>query len=262
MIENESEYYDYNNIPIELCKFSLQHGKTNHVRLFLYFKSNSNGYLKNKREVYKRAAVSLNNNIKTIHNHLNWLIKEEWIIPDLKVNSIRIISFEKLASKLGFLSTKGAVLYKIDIRDFKSFAIAAVIQYNMMRNKRRNYQAGLKMRSPQLREIPPYPHLTHNYLAKVLNKSKTAISRYKKQSCRMKFLKCQKKYENLYIPSFHYNSFKEFGPYESYKLLKRSGTILRQLPDKIECFIKLRNKWNLREVCRKNRNEKKTEPSY
>lgn len=262
MEKNSHQYFDYFNVQVELCLYSIRNKKTNQVRLFLYFKSNSNGYLKNQREVYQRAAVSLNNNIKTIYKHLNWLIQEGWIIPDLKVNSIRIISFEKLARKLGFLSTKGAVLYKIDIRNFKSFAIAAVIQYNMMRNKRRNYQAGLKMRSPQLREIPPYPHLTHNYLAKILNKSKTAISRYKKLSCRQKFLKCEKKYENLDIPSFHFNNLKEFGPYESGKLLKKSGTILRQLTDKIECSIKLRNKCNLREVCRKNRNEKKAEPSY
>jgi hypothetical protein len=261
MSMDKSKYCDYTNVPVELCVFSLQNRKANQVRLFLYFKSNSNGYLKNKREIYVSAANRLNNNIKTIHNHLNWLIKEGWIIPDINVNSICIISFEKLAKKLGFRSPKGALLYKSDICHFKSFAIASVIKYNLMRINGRKHQAGLKMWSPKLGENPPYPHLTHNYLAKVLNKSKSAISEYKKLASTNKFLTCEKKYEDLKISPRHYSHLREYGPYESEKLIKKSSTILRQLPDKIDCSVKLRNKWNLREVCRKNRYGKKTESS-
>lgn len=261
-MKDRSIYHDYINVPIELCKYSLENRKSNQVRTFLYFKSRSNGYVKNKRKAYLKASEDLQVSVKTVYNHLHWLINEGWIIPDPKVNSIRVISFEHLADRMGFLSTKGALLYKTDIQNFKSFSVASVIQYNLMRSKGRKSLAGLKMRSPQPEEILPYPHLTHNYLAKVLNKSKTAISGYKKQACTNKFLTCEKKYEDLKISPRHYSYLREYGPYKSETLIKKSSTILRQLPDKIECSVKLRNKWNLREVCRKNRYGKNTEPSY
>ncbi len=124
------------------------------------------------------------------------------------MNSIRIISFEILASKLNFFSATGVLIYKSEIKNYKSIAIAAVYKYFMMRLRRRKPVTELKMWSSQLHKFPPYPHLAHTYLAKVLNKSKTSVSRYKKLSQKKKYLKSIKRFEDLKIPSVDLNLIK------------------------------------------------------
>lgn len=138
-------YFDYINVPVALCSYSLQIRKANQVRLFLYLKSISNGYIKNNHEIYLKAAKELGVCIKTIMNHRNWLILEGWLIPDYTANSIRIVSFEILVSKLNLLSATGVIIYKSEVKDYKIIAIAAVVKYNLMRRKRRRPEMELKM---------------------------------------------------------------------------------------------------------------------
>lgn len=260
MKKENHQYHDYLNVPIELCAYSLQNKKTNPIRTFLFLKSISLGYVKNSNEVFLRVSSNLNICKKTVINHKNWLIKEGWIIPDFEVNSFRIISFKLLASKLGFISAAGALLYKTEIKNYISFAVAAVTQYYLMRIKRRKHLTELNMWSSKTGKFPPYPHLSHTYLAKVLKISKTSVSRYKILSQKDQYLKSYKKFEDLEIPLVDLNLYKIYGPYEPAKLKKIGTTIVKQLPNEIRCNIKLRKKYELREICQKNRLEKKVEP--
>lgn len=257
---NSHQYYDYFNVPVALCTYSLQVRKVNQVRLYLYFKAISNGYIKNNSKIYTESAKKLGVTKKTILNHRNWLIKEGWLIPDYEVNSFRIISFEILASKLNFFSATGVLLYKSEIKNYKSIAIAAVIEYHIMGLKRRKHAAELKMWSSQPQKFPPYPHLPNSYLAKVLQKSKTSAWRYIKLSQKKRYLQSFKKYEDLMLPSADINLFKTYGPYEPEKLKKIKGRIVKQLPNELKCNITLRRKDNLRRICQENREGKKTEP--
>lgn len=253
---NCPQYYDYLNVPVALCQYSLTVEKIAQVRLYLYFKSISNGYIKNKISVYQRAANDLKVCMKTIRNHKRWLLNEGWLIHDLRVNSIRILSFKVLATKLGFLSASGVILYKSEIQNFKGIAIAAIIEYYMMRSKRRKKVTELEMWSSQFPSYLRYPHLAHNYLAKVLNKSKTAIYKYKKYSSDKKYIKIKKKYFDLQISGDRIQSLKQYGPINSDNLKRKGSTILYQLPDEIHCQVRLRRKDDLRKICQNNREGK------
>jgi hypothetical protein len=250
------QYYDYLNVPIALCVHSLKERKINQVRLYLYLKSISNGYIKNDPPIFKKAALELRVCIKTIRNHRDWLLKEGWIIHDSEVNSIRIISFKLLAVKLEFPSASGVIIYKSDIKDFKGIAIAAIIEYYMMRSKRRNKVTELEMWNSQFPSYLRYPHLAHSYLAKVLNKSKSAIYKYKKHACNKRQIKTKKKYLDLQLAGDSIVPLKEHGPLNPDNLKQRRGTILYQLPDEIHCHVKLRRKDDLRNICQKNRQGK------
>lgn len=250
------QYFDYLNVPVALCQYALKEEKIAQVRLYLYLKSISNGYIKNRKSVYQKAANYLNVCLKTIRNHRSWLVKEGWLIYDLKVDSIRIVSFKVLATKLDFPSASGVILYKSEIQNFKGVAIAAIIKYYMMRSKRRKMVTELEMWCSQFPSYLRYPHLAHNYLAKVLNKSKSAIYKYKKHAINKRQIKTKKKYLDLMLSGDSIELFKEHGPLNPDNLKKRGGTVLYQLPDEIYCNIILRRKDELRKICQKNRHGK------
>lgn len=251
-----TEYYDYINVPVALCTYSLQIRKANQVRLYLYLKSISNGYIKNNHEIHSKAAKELGVCIKTIMNHRNWLIREGWLIPDYKVNSIRIISFEILASKLNLLSATGVIIYKSDLKDYKIIAIAAVVQYNLMRRKRRGQETELQKWSSQSPEFPPYPHLPNSVLAKIVVTSKTTASRYKRQSKKGGYLETSKRFEDLGIPKSEILNLKRYGQFQPERLRIIRNKVFLRLPDEVRCNLQFRRKYNLRAVCRKNRLEK------
>jgi len=258
MRKNTQQYYDYLNVPVQLCAYALKERKENHILLYLYLKSISNGYIKNKNEIYTKAAQEIGVCVKTIKNHRNWLIDIGLLIPDVKVKSIRIISFELLAQKLEFLSATGVLVYKSDIKNFKSIAVAAVIEYLMMRVRRREKVTELKMWSSQSHDTLRYPHLPHNYLAKVLNKSKTAAYRFKKIATKNRYIKIKKRYQDMQIGNVDINLLKIHGPFNPDKLKKSRGRIISQLPDEIQCMVTLRRKDNLRIICQINRERKKS----
>jgi hypothetical protein len=246
------QYFDYLNVPLELCAYSLKHNKTKQVGLYLYFKSISRGHINNCKEVYSDAARYFELCGRTIKNHTLWLINEGWLIPFPNLNSIRVIGFRQLAEKLNFISASGVLIYKAELKDYKSAAIAAIIKYSILRMKRKKPLTELKKGSSQSCRFLPYPHLPHAYLAKVLNKSKTTSAIYRKLAKEKKFLKSKKRFQDLNLPSVNLNHFKEFGPYESEKLKKIGNRINEQLPDEIICNITLRRKNNLRAIVKKN----------
>jgi DNA-binding Xre family transcriptional regulator len=262
MKKNSAQYFDYLNVPVALCEYALEFRKTNQVRLYLYLKSVSNGFIKNESKIYTEAAKELNVCSKSISNHLKWLKNQGWIIQDLQVNSICIISFERLAEKLNFQSATGVIIYKTELKEFKFIAIVSVIEYNMkrMRIRRRKSATELKPWNSKLQKFPSYPHLPHTYLGKVLGVSKTTASRYKKLAKKRKYLLVKKRFDNLGIPAVNMSELKKYGPYESDKLKNIKNKIVEQLPDELTCNVTLRKKYNLRNVCSKNRSEKKREP--
>jgi hypothetical protein len=256
MKKHSSEFFDYNNVPIALCSYSLQKRKANQVRLFLYLKSISNGYIKNKHEIYSKAAKELGVCIKTIMNHRKWLIREGWLIPDFTANSMRIVSFEIVVRKLNLQSATGVLIYRSDLKDYKNIAIAAVVKYNLMRPKRRRREMELKMWSSQSHEFPPYPHLPNSVLARIVGTSKTTASRYKRQSKKGAYLETSKRFEDLGIPGTEILNLKRYGQFQPERLRVIRNKVFLRLPDEVRCNLQFRRKYNLRAVCRKNRMEK------
>ena len=125
-----------------------------------------------------------------------------------------------------------------------------------MRLKRRNKVTELEKWSSQFPEYLRYPHLAHAYLAKVLNKSKTAIYKYKKHASRSKYIKIKKKYFDLQLAGNGIQYLKDYGPLNSDNIKRKGATIIYQLPDEIHCLVRLRRKEELRKICQKNREGK------
>jgi len=256
MNRNNPQYYDYLNVPVGLCLYSLQNKKTNQVRIFLYLKSvSSNGYLQKNNLVFQSAANQLKICSKTLRTHLKWLIDQGWLIPDTVANSFRIIGFYSLTEKLGFTSTTGALLYKDKILRYKSFAVAAVIAYQLERIRVRQWQtkAGLKKGSPNLSGLPSYSSMPHSYLAKTLKLSKTTACKYRKLTVENEFLTCEKSFEYMGFACKHFKTLKEYYSDNPESLRKMGKQIYRQLPDKVESKVYLRTKINIKPVCQKNR---------
>jgi hypothetical protein len=243
---------DYMNVPIDLCKYSLENRITNQTMLYLYLKSKSDGYLKTNDERIMQALKDLGMCHKTLRKHLNWLITEGWLIMNINNSGIRVISYKLLSQKLNFKYCRGSILYKSNIHEFKYFAISSVIQFQIRGLRWRNRQAGLLKRNPELGEVPPYPLLPHTYLAKVLNMPKSTAARYKKMAGKKKYLTTRKKFLDLEIPVNYLSELKKYGNYNPDRLRNRRSNIYYQLPDKIETNILIRKKWNLKKTKNKN----------
>lgn len=250
MKKYSSEYFDYLNVPVALCTYSLQQRKSNQVRLFLYLKSISNGYIKISNRHYVKATKELGVCDRTIRNHLKWLIHNGWLIIDRQANSINIISFERLVKKLNLQSATGVLIYKSDLKDYKTIAIAAVVKYNLMRPKRRIPETELKMWSSQSPELPPYPHLPNSVLSRIVGISQTTASRYKKQSKKAGYIEAKKIFTETGIPLSEISHLRQYGVYKPGKVRNIKNRVVIQLPDKIMCNLEFRIKKNLQPVCR------------
>jgi len=251
---------DYLNVPVELCLFALKSRKKNQVLTYLYFKANSNGYFKNRNYKYLEASNELGLCLKTVKTHVKWLIGNGWFLPDIEVGSIRVISFELLASKLAFQSTSGVLLYKTNLRDLKEVSIAAVMKYFLFRGKRGAPVTELKIRSSQFQEYPPYPHLPNSVLAKILSKSKTTASKFRDYAMKKSTIKSIKQFDIINIPIKEIGFLKKYGPYYPNKIRNHGNRTAIQLPDKVKCNVFFRRKRNLRSICQENRLRKKSEP--
>lgn len=254
-----SQYYDYLNVPVGLCFYSLENRKTNQVKFFLYLKSISSGYVIENEPEFLAIASNLGICNKTANSYLKWLVSQGWLIHDPIAKNYRIIGFNSLASKLCFTSSTGAILYKKDITKYKSFAIAAVITYLIERIRVRQWQtkAGLIKRSPNLNSLPSYPFLPHTYLAKALKISKSSAYEYRKMTKGNQFITCLKKYENLDFNSKGLSLMKKHYPERPERLRRKGDQVFTQMPDHINSTIYLRTKANIRTTCQINRMGKK-----
>jgi hypothetical protein len=255
MNKNSTQYFDYFNVPVALLIYALKFKKTNQVKLFLYLKSISSGYVQIQKSEFLLIAEHLDICSKTLNSYLQWLIQEEWLIVDPVAHNFRLIGFRRLSEKLGFTISTGALLYKNDIPKFKSFAVAAVITYLIERIRVRKWQteAGLIKGNPNLSGLPSYPFLPHSYLAKTLELSKTTAYDFRKLTVENEFLKCRKSYEDQNFTSENLKMLKKYYPENPDTLRKKGKQIYRQLPDMIESSVYLRTKSNIWEVCQKNR---------
>ncbi len=253
---------DYLLVPVELCIYSIKNRKVNQVRLYLYLKSSSNGFITINPDQIISIANKLGNCSKTVRNHLRWLQQNKWLILDQEVGSTKIIGFESLARKLNFTIATGAIFYKDEIEYYSGFACAAIIEYLITKKKRRWILAGCKKGRPSLQNHLRYPSLPHEYFAKVISKSKRTAANYRQLSKKNKYITTKEKLEDLRItiPMAENDIFKKYYSEKPHLLRRKNNRIYKQLPDHIETTIFLRTKGNLRKVCRENYRRKKTTP--
>lgn len=120
----------YTNVPVELCKYGIVNRKINHVKLYLYLKLTSDGFIKFTNSIYeftKDWSKELKTSSKSIKNHLAWLIENKWVTINSKTNGLRIISYHNLSSKLKLNFKSGVIYESEDFSDFEPFCYGTIV---------------------------------------------------------------------------------------------------------------------------------------
>lgn len=176
----------YTNIPVLLCQYALINQKVNPLKLYIYLKLNSDGYVSNDESKFKNWAEAISVNKKTIMSSLDWLIKNKWITVNGKRNVLKIISYENLLKKLKIETQSGCSLeFKNckDFEEFKSLCCGIVVTYYL--NKRKyclNRSERIKEGSIMNRGQKGFYLFPSHYFAKCMNISIVTAYRYKQKA--------------------------------------------------------------------------------
>ena len=185
----------YTNIPVSLCEFALVNRKINQVKLYIYLKLVSDGYVVMSNGCYKQWSEAIGVHEKTVKSSFKWLIQNKWITVNSKRNALRIISYKNLSCKLG-VNLKTGFLYEIeqveDFKQLKALCCAIVITYYL--DKKRFFdkrQSGCITGRPttnckKKRTFYPMPN---SYLAHCTKVSIATAYRYKHEAKMARLIK-------------------------------------------------------------------------
>ncbi|WP_120238970.1 hypothetical protein [Marinifilum flexuosum] len=229
------------NIPIELLVFALSKRKVNQVRLYLYLKSQCSGYLPWNQETIEKIKRNLSiKETRTIHNNLEWLVKNSWVIMNSKRGVIRVVSYLVLSKKLQFHSATGALFDTSQFHNFRPFIYAAVLTYYLKYRHRIARQSerkkGRSITNCSFHEMPA------QYLASILKLGKSTTTRYRQKAWDAGFIKMKHRYKPLYIPLDELEFCRIYGDEEAWQLVIHNNQVMVQLSNAITSYVRLRTK--------------------
>ncbi|NDW11072.1 hypothetical protein [Dysgonomonas sp. 520] len=192
------------NIPVSLCEYALVNRKVNQLKLYIYLKLNSEGYVayRSDNKVYKEWAKAIGIGEKTIKSSLYWLIKKKWVTVNGKKGLLKIIGYEALISKLN-LSLRTGVLWEFSRREdyiyLKAFCCGVVITYYLRKKRYFDRQSGringgLSMNCNKIKGYYPMPN---SYIAECLKVSLATACRYKQEAEKGGYIKTKSNYSFL-----------------------------------------------------------------
>jgi len=241
-------------IPIELCSYALKERKINMVKVYLYLKYSSDGYLTMKKGFLKRHSEELGLSIPTFRKQIQALVKSGWITVNGKRKAYRVIGYKPLATKLGFTSYQAVHVEKMEFGSFKAFIIGAVVTYWMKylrKNKGRSvYKKGCT--KTNLPSLSPFI-LPNNYLAKVLGVSLSTACEYKRIAEQQGYLKTTAQLEPLNIPNPSLWAYLEMTQVLPRTIRRKRGHLFVQKPDRIESNLELGRKNSLKKHLKKQK---------
>jgi len=237
------------NIPIELLVYALSKRKVSQVRLFLYLKSQSTGYLPWTKQVKERVQKDLDiKDVRTIDRNLQWLLKNKWITSNTKRKSIRVVSYLVLAKKLQFRSATGAIFSTIYFINFRPFIYAAVVTYYLQYKHRLAKQSerkkGRSTTNCSYRDMPA------EYLAAVLHLGKSTIVRYRQKAWDAGFIKMKHRHKPLFMPIEELGFCRIYGDEDAWQLVIHNNQVKVQLSNAISTYVVLRTKPALKKYIR------------
>jgi hypothetical protein len=241
------------SIPMDILIFSLERKKVNQVKLFIALKVLFNGrFLKDDNETIQLICHTLGYKTpKTFYKNFRWLISHKWVTFNKEYCIIK--SSAKLRFKRQLYTQKGVEFESVvDIKTFRPFVYGAVYTYAMKYKRASDRYSGIDKGSPNSkkyhRRSSSY-ELPVNYLAKILNISKSTASTYKKVAAKSGYLVVKKNYTYLGIRIEDLNKYKRFsGDPQIHKLRVIKGELYIQESDKIWSDMLVKRKRNLRKV--------------
>lgn len=177
----------YTNIPVSLMEFALVNRKVNQLKLYIYLKLNSDGYVVYNNQSFNEWAKQLGISSKTIKTTFNWLIENKWISINSKRSSLNIISYSKLLRKI-YLNYKSGILFEPsdikDYKEFKSFINGALIAYYLCKKRYFDRQSAIKkgVANTNCKKVKGFYPMANAYLAKCLGVSISTAFRIKNEA--------------------------------------------------------------------------------
>jgi hypothetical protein len=236
------------NVPVSLLIYSLQYKKISPLKLFLYLKQISSGHFHLCKESIEQVCTGLKwKSTKTFSNNIHWLVKHRWITVNNKTQSYRTISYRQLQKLLKLKIRTGVIMEREDFTYFRPFIYASVITWSMKRKKRTDKKSERKEGRSSKSFHPPKPYtLPNRYLAKILQLDSSTISRYKSHAAEAGYLIIHKRYEDTGLPAEQIHQLHKTIGEEADTMVVFGKRIYRQLPDRIDSFIHLRYKNQLK----------------
>lgn len=192
----------YTTIPVGLCEYAIVNRKVNHLKLYLYLKHISEGYVPYNPELFKYWAVDIGCSKRWVYEGLKWLIKNKWITVNSKRNVLHIIGYKQLCNKLD-IRENVAVLYEPeDFSSLKEFCAGASITYYLRRKawmdkKRRPVSLMGDTTTSRRLYSERFYTLPIRYLSKIMDVSITAANNYKKLAIKAGLIEVKKQITTL-----------------------------------------------------------------
>lgn len=175
------------NIPVSLCEYAVVNRKINQLKLYIYLKLNSDGYIRFDKTDMKKCSETIGVNVKTVKSSLQWLVKNKWVTVNSKRQVLNVISYNRLKDKLKIRLQKGMKIEldsKVDYKYFEALCCGIVITHYL---KRKNYfdrqseckKGRSKTNCNKMRGFHPMPNA---YLASCLNVSTSKAYRIKQRA--------------------------------------------------------------------------------
>jgi len=229
------------NIPISLIIFAIQKRKIQQLRLYIYLKSRSSGYINWDKNTINQIKKDLQiKDTRTINRQLRWLLKNKWVHMNSKKQCLRVAGYLMLFKKYNFQSATGALFNTNHFNKFRAFLYASIISHYSKYKSRLAYQSGRK----KGRSISncSFVDLPASYLAKVLGIGRSSIVRYRKEAWDAGFIKMKHRHQKHPLKIEELSFFRYCFRDEVNDKIAFKSEVYKQLSNTIKTNIHLRTK--------------------
>jgi hypothetical protein len=252
----KSHNVDFLNIPIPLCRYSIENHLVVQLKVYCALKCFTSGHFHLTTNLLNALEESLTIKPRSTKIHLKWLLENKWLALNNKTGSFRIPSFHQTCCRLNLKGSWGAIFYPEDFYRFSGFVYAAFITYSGIlkcitdrSNAERTKPERLVGRSSKSLDGLFVFDLPHSYLAKILGISKDRAVYIRKTAIISGFIKSFKSFQKIDADiqslKFLNKLEKHLGNTDSGWKVVRNGHCFLQNNDDLTSSIKLRRKKTL-----------------
>lgn len=247
---------DYTTIPALLCQYAILNQKVNELKLYIYLKLNSDGFVSIDTKNANKWSKELGLSSKTIKKCLEWLQSQKWITVNSKRNSLKICGYAKLKNLLDIDRTINAIFEPTSVTDYKNFrafCCGAVITHYLGKKKYFDKkQSAVKNGTSNLNRLCKngfYP-MANNYLAKCLGVSLSTAFRIKNEAEKEGYIETKASFDTLEdcvgnkLPSKSYDVIRTIYAQDGLDCIIRKGkrNLLIVVPDRIKSNIVIKKR--------------------
>lgn len=225
-------------VPVSILEKVVEHNLFAPFRLFMYFKTVSNGQMRIGTHTIQLAASDLEISERTVKRHIEILQKRNWI-GRFKTGGYIIRGFDKLR-EIEKVSGRSAMWFdaKQHLNQFREFVVSTCLGHlvNKQRTKlwRDRHLPGKRRGTPNERKRPlptSFP-VACEAMVQIYGISIGTASNWKRHAQEAGFITVYKKLRPVSI------EWVEWKPQFHHRLVKRDDRYFIQYPDEVKCNLK------------------------